>query len=116
MFATVLALCAVTSLGVTKDQAEGSIGAVLALAQEKLVKGDFDKIAAVIPGASQYLDKAKSLGAVTGALGNTQGLANAFRKLGISPATAQRILPAVTDFVSKAGGDSVGNLLKGALG
>jgi hypothetical protein len=41
-----------SSLGVTQDQAEGGVGSILTLAQEKLAKGDFDKVAALIPGAS----------------------------------------------------------------
>jgi len=104
------------SLGVTQNQAEGGVGSMLKLAQEKLAAGDFDKIAAAIPGAQKYLDKAKSLNAFSGNIGNLAGLSSAFGKLGISPETAARFVPTVTDFVSKAGGANVGNLLKGALG
>jgi Protein of unknown function VcgC/VcgE (DUF2780) len=104
------------SLGVTESQAAGGVGSVLTLAQEKLVAGDFDKIAAVIPGSQKYLDMAKSLGAVTGPIGNAAGLNSALGKLGISPATASKFVPAVTDFVGKAGGKDVGKLLSSALG
>ncbi len=34
-----------SALGVTDSQAEGGVGAMLSLAQERLAKGDFDKIA-----------------------------------------------------------------------
>jgi hypothetical protein len=104
------------SLGVTQNQAEGGVGSMLKLAQEKLAAGDFDRIAAAIPGAQKYLDKAKSLNAFAGNIGNLAGLNGAFGKLGISPATAAKFVPTVTDFVSKVGGADVGNLLKGALG
>jgi hypothetical protein len=104
-----------SKLGVTQEQAEGGVGSMLKLAQEKLAKGDFDKVAKAIPGASGYLDKAKSLGAVTGALGNKEGLMGALGRLGISQDTANKFIPAVTSFVSKAGGSKVGNLLKTAL-
>jgi hypothetical protein len=103
------------TLGMSKEQMEGGIGSVLTLAQEKLVKGDFDKIAAAIPGASKYLDQAKKLGAVTGPLNNLQGLNGALGKLGIDEATASKFIPAVTEVVSKAGGTDVGKLLSGAL-
>jgi hypothetical protein len=103
------------TLGMSKDQMEGGIGSVLTLAQEKLVKGDFDKIAAAIPGASKYLDQAKKLGAVTGPLNDVQGLNGALGKLGIDQATASKFLPAVTDLVSKTGGADVGKLLSGVL-
>ena len=43
-----------SSLGVTQDQAEGGVGSILTLAQEKLAKGDFDKIAALIPGEQAW--------------------------------------------------------------
>lgn len=104
-----------SKLGVTQNQAEGGVGSILKLAQEKLVKGDFDQVAAAIPGASKYLDKAKSLGAFAGNLNNLAGLNGALGKLGIPPETAARFIPAVTDFVGKAGGSKVGGLLKGVL-
>lgn len=104
-----------SSLGVTPDQAAGGVGSMLKLAQEKLVKGDFDQIAAVIPGAQGYLDKAKALGAFSGNIGNLAGLNSSLGKLGISPETATKMIPAVTDFVSKAGGSDLGSKLAGAL-
>lgn len=83
-----------STLGVTQNQAEGGVGSMLKLAQEKLSKGDFDKVAGAIPGATKYLDKAKSLGAFTGSIGNAAGLNAALGKLG---------------------GSKVGALLKSAL-
>jgi hypothetical protein len=104
-----------SKLGVTQSQAEGGVGSILKLAQEKLVKGDFDKIAAAIPGSQKYLDTAKSLGAYSGAIGNLAGLNSSLAKLGIPPETAAKFLPLVTDFVGKVGGEKVGALLKSAL-
>ena len=104
-----------SKLGVSADQAEGGVGSMLKLAQEKLAKGDFDQVAAVVPGAQKYLDKAKSLGAYSGALGNLAGLNGALGKLGIPPETASKFVPMVTDYVGKAGGSKAGALLKSAL-
>jgi len=104
-----------SKLGVTQNQAEGGVGSMLKLAQEKLSAGDFDQVAKAIPGAQKYLDKAKSLGAYTGALQNLGGLKGAFTKLGISPETADKFMPAVTNYVSKIGGSKTGALLKSAL-
>jgi uncharacterized protein VcgC/VcgE DUF2780 len=104
-----------SSLGVTQDQAEGGLGSILTLAQEKLAKGDFDKVASVIPGASKYLEKAKALGAVAGPLANAAGLNGAFSKLGISPATASKFIPKVTKYVGKLGGKDLGTKLANAL-
>ena len=71
-----------SQLGVSEDQARGGIGSYLTLLQEKLAKGDFDKIASLVPGASGYLETAKQLGAVTGPLKNLQGLNGALGKQG----------------------------------
>jgi len=104
-----------SQLGVTQNQAEGGIGSMLKLAQEKLVKGDYDKVAGAIPGASKYLDKAKKLGAYSGSVGNMAGLNSALGKLGIPPETANKFVPMITDYVGKIGGPKVGALLKSAL-
>ena len=100
-----------SQLGVTEDQASGGIGAYLSLAQEKLGKGDFDQVASLLPGASQYMDKAKELGAVTGPLKNVAGLHSALGKLGIKSETAAKFVPAVTDYLGKAGGSGVADKL-----
>jgi hypothetical protein len=103
------------ALGMTKDQMEGGLGSVLKLAQEKLQKGDFDKLAAAIPGASGYLDKAKSLGAVNGPLKDLGGLTSALGKLGINKDTASKFLSELPGIVSKTGGEDAGKLLSSVL-
>lgn len=102
-------------LGVTQNQAEGGVGSMLKLAQEKLSAGDFDMVAKAVPGAQKYLDKAKKLGAYSGALNNAAGLNGALSKLGIPPETASKFVPAVTNYVGKVGGSKTGALLKSAL-
>ena len=104
-----------SALGVTDAQAQGGLGSILKLAQEKLSKGDFDKIAQVIPGSQKYLDAAKKLGAVTGPVTNSAGLDSAYSRLGIPPEKTAKFTPTVLDAVGKVGGDSVRNLLAGAL-
>ena len=104
-----------SQLGVTEQQATGGVGSILTLAQEKLIKGDFDKVAAVVPGASKYMDQAKKLGAVTGPIKDMNGLKSALGRLAMSPDTINKFVPAVSNFVGKAGGSEVGNLLAGVL-
>jgi hypothetical protein len=104
-----------STLGVTDEQAEGGLGSILTLAQEKLAKGDFDKIAQVVPGSQKYLDAAKKLGAVTGPLTNSAGLNSAFSKLGIAPDKAAKFTPTVLDAVGTVGGESAKNMLASAL-
>lgn len=66
-----------------------------------------------MPGAQKYLDSAKSPGAVTGPIGDTAGLSSALGRLGISPDSAAKFVPAVTVHIGKAGGADVGKLLSG---
>lgn len=104
-----------SQLGVTEDQAKGGVGSYLLLAQEKLAKGDFDKVASLVPGASKYMDSAKKLGAVTGPLKNVAGLNGALSKLGMKSETASKFAPTVTNYLGTAGGDGVKQMLVGVL-
>lgn len=104
-----------SQLGITESQAGGGLGSYLTLAQEKLAKGDFDRLASFIPGASKYMDQAKALGAVAGPLQNLAGLNGALGKLGIEPETAAKFVPMVTDYLGKAGGSSMQSMLAGML-
>jgi hypothetical protein len=102
-------------LGLTEDQAKGGIGSYLLLAQEKLAKGDFDKIAALVPGASKYMDSAKKLGAVTGPLKNVAGLNGALTRLGMKSDTVSKFAPTVTNYLGTAGGSGVKKMLAGVM-
>lgn len=104
-----------SQLGVTESQATGGLGSYLTLAQEKLAKGDFDKVAALVPGASKYMEQAKTLGAVTGPLKNLAGLNGALGKLGMKPEAVTKFAPMVTDYLGKAGGSGVQGMLAGML-
>jgi len=109
-------LGALTSqLGVTENQARGGVGSYLTLLQEKLAKGDFDKIASLVPGASGYVDSAKKLGAVTGPLKNLQGLNGALGTRGMNAETVAKFTPLVTNYLGKLGGPTVQSMLAGAL-
>jgi Protein of unknown function VcgC/VcgE (DUF2780) len=103
------------SLGVTPTQAVGSVGSMLSMAQQKLPAGTFDQIAKVIPGASQYLDGAKALGLLKSPITDMAGLSKTMSGLGIKPETAAKMVPAVTDYVTKAS-PSLGKTLAGVFG
>jgi len=103
-------------LGLSKDQAEGGLGSLLSLASENLSAVDFDKLKGMIPGASGYIDAAKSLGAVSGPLKNLDGLNSALSGLGISPDTVAKFVPMVSDYLGKLGGPQAAGLLQKALG
>ena len=104
------------SLGVSKDQAEGGVGSILSLAQGKLQASDYTKVASAVPGADQYVQKAKDLGAVPAeGISNKSGLDAAYSKLGISPEVGSKVTSTVVDYVGKVGGGSVKSLLAGVL-
>lgn len=104
-----------SQLGVTENQAAGGIGSMLILAQEKLIKGDFDMVAQAVPGANKYMAQAKSLGAVTGPVKDMKGLQAAFGRLAMSPEMQAKFVPAVTNYIGKAGGPTVQKLLAGVF-
>lgn len=100
-----------SQLGVTENQAKGGVGSLLTLAKEKLPAADFTKVANVVPGASGYMDLAKQLGAVAGPLKNVAGLNGSLGKLGMNADTIAKFVPMVSNFIGKAGGSTVSNLM-----
>lgn len=103
-------------LGISQDQAEGSLGSLLSLASENLDADSLDSLKGFIPGADKYIDAAKSLGALAGPLKNVDGLNSALAKLGIPPEAVAQFLPTVMDYLGKIGGDDAVKLLQSALG
>jgi hypothetical protein len=102
-----------SSLGLSATQAIGGAGALLGLAQKNL-GADFSKIAGAIPGASSLISQAKTLGGIS-KFTDLAGLAPAFSKMGLSSDQVKSLTPALTDYVGKAAGPDVGNLLAGAI-
>lgn len=101
-------------LGLTGDQASGAVGSVLSLAQEKLQPSDYTQVADAVPGASSYVQKAKDVGAVTGPIGDVNGLNASYSKLGISPEVASQVTPLIAQYVSAAN-PTAGGLLSSVL-
>jgi hypothetical protein len=104
-----------SGLGLSSAQANGGIGSILAYAQSKLAPADYSKVAASIPGASNYVQAAKDAGAVTGPIADQGGLTAAFAKLGISPDVGSQLVQQVSAYASKVGGPEVGQLLSGLM-
>jgi hypothetical protein len=110
-------------LGSTPQQAEGAAGTLFGLAKSKLAPADWTKVAAAVPGMDSLLKAAPAMpagttGAMSSMAGQASGLAStagAFSKLGLKPEMAAKAVPILTQYVSKAGGADVGNLLAGAL-
>src|SRR5699024_5690313 len=105
-----------SQLGLGQDQVAGGLGSMLGLASEKLSANEYDKLAGMIPGADQYLDTAKSLGALSEPLKNMSDLKNALGSLGMSPGEISRFVPMVTGYLGKSGGADMQSLLAKAFG
>lgn len=98
--------------GLTDKQSQGGLGSMLTLAKEQLPAAEFGKVAAAVPGASNYMNLAKSLGAVgTGPLTNMAGLVGALGKLGISPSVAAQFVPQAAKLMGTAGGPEIASIL-----
>lgn len=118
-----------SQLGVTETQATGGAGSVFGLAKQSLSAADFSQIAGAVPGMDKLLGAAPKtenplagLGAATSLLGNQAGaasslasLSGSFSKLGMSSGLVSQFVPIILQYVQSSGGDSVMNLLKGAL-
>jgi hypothetical protein len=104
-----------SDLGMTSQQAQGGLGAMLAVAQQRLSVADFQKIVKYIPQAEEYLGVARELDVFEQASTTATALNAAYSKLGITPDQQAKFIGAVTDYLSESGGAEIGNLLTGAL-
>jgi hypothetical protein len=110
-----------SKLGVTGEQATGGAGAIFKMAKEKLNADDFGKIAAVVPGVDKLVKAApateekKGWGSAIGKFSEISSLAGSFSKLGLSADMVGKFTGIILPFVQSKGGDTVMNLLKGAL-
>lgn len=113
-------------LGSTPAQAEGAAGSLFGLAKSRLKPEEFSQVSKAVPGMDGLLKAAPPMGggnplsnvAGTSGLAGMAGLASAasaFSKLGLKPELVSKAVPVLTQFVTKSGGASVGNLLAGVL-
>lgn len=119
----------VQTLGIDEGQAKGGAGLLFKLAKDKLGAGDFGTIAEAVPGVEDLVGSApqagglgSALGGITSALGgegsglgSLAGLAAGFSQLNLDTGMAGKFIPIILSFVQSKGGDSVKDLLAGAL-
>ncbi|WP_372872875.1 DUF2780 domain-containing protein [Shewanella sp.] len=119
------------SLGMSQDQAEGGMGALLKMAQGSLSGSEFSSLSNAIPGADKMLSAVPALDSgsgmsgllsgLGGSLGNSlQGSAlvyDAFEKLGISRELAAPMVNVAKSYLqANATEDTAGLLMKGLGG
>lgn len=101
--------------GMTGTQAEGGVGSILSLAQQKLNAGDFDTLINAIPGGKGYMDTARQLGLLDVPLENLDGLTSALGSLGLSSGSVADFIPAAQQALGTIGGPEVSQLLSTVL-
>lgn len=116
-------------LGVTENQAKGGSGAIFDYAKQNLNMEDFSKVTDALPGVDSLIDSApessglagkmgsslSSLGGKSSSLGGLGKLTDSFAKLGLKQDMINQFVPIILDFAKSEGGESVMNILKGAL-
>jgi len=100
--------------GLNATQAIGSAGSLLGLASKNMDKVDFGKLADVIPGSKDLMDQAGKLTGMSN-IANMADVSGAMSKLGLSKDQSDKMVPAMTDFVSKQGGADLAGKFAGAL-
>lgn len=119
-------ISALTSqLGVTGQQASGGAGLLMKLARERLSSGDFQQVAAAIPGLDGLLKAAPAAGgggvmgmlskAVGGNAGDLAQLASGFSKLGLNAGMIQKFIPVIMGYVQQHGGVAAAGILQNAM-
>ncbi len=111
-----------SGLGITDQQATGAAGAVFNLAKSKLGGDEFSQVAKAVPemdtllSAAPKAEKSGGLASMAGkALGSAAGLTGSFDTLGLKAGMIGKVVPVVLDYVKGNGGETVMNLLAGAL-
>lgn len=119
----------VGQLGVDSTQAMGGVGAILALARQRLSPLDFMRLSDNFPEMDQYLSAVPQSGASISwfsspeslmgesnhGLGGLAVLANSFRKLGMDADMIGQFVPIVLQYVQAQSGPEALSLLQGAL-
>ena len=117
----------VAQLGVTSEQAEGGAGILLQVAQDRLPREQFVKIADAIPAISDIIAKAPefhtpparglavTLNRLFGGLGGLAGLVGPFEKLGLSKLSIGEFVGVLLCFFREQGGSEIESLLRSAL-
>jgi hypothetical protein len=119
-------ISALTSqLGITSKQASGGAGLLMKLARERLSPGEFQQVAAAVPGLDGLLKAAPAAGgggvmgmfgkAVGGNAGELAQMAGGFSKLGLNASMIQKFIPVIMGYVQQQGGASVAGILQKAM-
>jgi hypothetical protein len=116
-------------LGVSEQQAEGGAAAIFDYAKQKLGAEDFSRVTDALPGVDALTDSAPqssafanklessvpSLGGQSGSAAGMASLTDRFSTLGLDNKMVNEYITVILDYAKSEGGETVMNLLKGAL-
>jgi Protein of unknown function VcgC/VcgE (DUF2780) len=105
-----------SQLGVSDSQASGGVGSMMSLAKTKLSPENYSALTKAIPGIDGYMKTAQEVLGPGAKITDMTGLKSAFRRLGMNADMVGKFKPIVLETAGKLGGDSVKQLLAGALG
>lgn len=117
----------VSELGITARQAEGGAGLLLGLAQNRLSRDEFVRVADCVPAISDVIGKAPRTNATAsrslrqtvsrwlGGLGGLLAVVEGFNKLGCDRAMINSFADTLVECFRTKGGEDVATLLQGAL-
>jgi hypothetical protein len=119
----------VKKLGITSEQAQAGVGALLQVVKDELDAGQFADISKAVPEMDSLLSASPKqtgilsglAGSVSSALGdnnpygNLAGLATTFMSLNLSPELIAQFVPVVVDYVNTSGGALTAKMLQSAL-
>jgi ABC-type proline/glycine betaine transport system permease subunit len=100
-------------VGVTSEQAIGGLGAILALARNKVSPAEFSTLTAGIPSAEKYIDAADGMGVNTGEVRDMIQLKDAYKKVGMGEQAVSDFSPAAVNYVRTSGGEAAAAILSG---
>lgn len=123
-----LAAFLMNRFGLDERQAMGGLGAVFALAQQRMVPEDFMQLSASVPNMDRYLSAvpqsqshiqwgaaADAIGGRTLGFGGLSSLGDSFQALGMNPEMAFQFVPAVLQFLQQRSELVAMSLLQNAL-
>jgi hypothetical protein len=99
-------------MGLNADQTSASLGAMFALAQNKLPAADWAKLGTTVPGLGDIVNKGAAVGGFSPtSITSLQSVADAAGKMGVNPSQVSALAGYVTNSMTGSGGTSAANLL-----
>jgi hypothetical protein len=105
-----------SGLGLTPDQAIGGAGALMNIAKGNLSSDNWKKVSDAVPASGSIMDSGlHKVGLSSDKLKSLADLGSAAGSLGLNMDQVNKMVPAMSDFMSKGGHAEAADLFKGAI-